>query len=54
MKIQVTVKYRDDKEEVFDCVDPPSSGDWVVIYKENMERIWIPQTAIARITCKML
>ncbi len=53
MKVFVTIKYRDDKEETFTCIDHPSIGDWITIYLENFKRLTIPKDAIASIATEI-
>jgi hypothetical protein len=51
--VEVKVKYRDDKESVFESWDTPSVGsDYITIYPKNrspLARQLIPKEAIAEI-----
>lgn len=39
MKLKVKITYKDEKSEVFDCVDFPGfTQEWIVIFLENFVR----------------
>lgn len=51
MKILVTIVFRDDTSQTFDCFDYPTLTDWVIIYcnDEQKSRKLFPKEAIKNI-----
>lgn len=54
MKLEVTIKYRDDGEETYICSDFPYVADWVTIYLEDYKRKTIPREAISSIDTRFI
>ncbi len=54
MKLQVTLKYKDDSTGTFDCVDFPSIGEFLTLYLENFERKMIAKEKIDEINYKFV
>jgi len=54
MRIYVEIEYRDDKSIKHECVDRPSIGTFVTLYKKDPEQVYIPAEAIKqmRVFCK--
>lgn len=51
IKYRIKVKYRDDKEEVFECYDTPINGDnYLVVFLTPTLRKYVPQQAISSFT----
>lgn len=54
MIIKITVTYRDETKETFECIDYPNvQGDWTVIYLKDLERNYIPSQTIQKINLKL-
>lgn len=49
MKLKVKIIYRDDKEEIFNCIDYPQVSDWIILFLDDLGRIIIPRDAVGRI-----
>ncbi len=49
MKLIVTVTYKDDKKETYECVEFPSTGDFLYLYLTNFKRKFICKDGIARV-----
>lgn len=53
MKIIITITYKDDNKEVFECCDYPYFGDFLIVYTTPVARIYIPKDSILRVEAKI-
>ncbi len=54
MKLEVTLTYGDDKKEKFTCIDYPSHGDFITLYREDFERTSIKSNTVTRIETRFI
>lgn len=54
MKLRVTVTFRDDRKEDFDCVDYPAYGDFLILYLVDFTRVSLSKDGIAKIETKFI
>lgn len=51
--LRVTIHKKDEEDkEVFECVDYPGTGDYIILYMKGLKRVLVSKEDVIKIDCE--